>query len=444
MLLAPKSKPRNLVSQPQVVSTKTDQWSPALQTVLEHPPATLPTRLALGGTAFFLICATWAWFGHIDQTAKASGKLIPKDEVFKVQPVESGKIITVAVKEGQTVKAGQVLMELDTEIASKEVERLQEQLNAHHTELNQVQTLLNKTQLQAQTKAAIAETEIQAQKVAVAEAEATADSNEALLSQLEEDAAAQRVRLERLQSLRDEGAISQESLFEVEQRLRDRQRTITESRGNLKRTLAEVNRLEVGLNQKQTEAQQVQLEAQQQVQQLAMRVSELQSKIKETQLLLDAAKAKLKQHFLYAPVDGVVLSLNVRQSGEVVQPKQTLAEIAPEGKPLVLSALLPNQEAGFVKTGMPVQVKLDAYPYQDYGVVPGQVAFISSDSKSDSQLGQVYQVEVALSRSSINARGQTIQFRPWQTATAEIVTRRRRIADVLLDPLKKLRGSINL
>jgi HlyD family secretion protein len=93
---------------------------------------------------------------------------------------------------------------------------------------------------------------------------------------------------------------------------------------------------------------------------------------------------------------------------------------------------------------MPVQIKQDAYPFQDFGVSLGRVGSISSDSKPDERLGQVYRVEIDLEQDHINVRGKPIRFKPGQTAIGEIVTRRRRIADVLLDPLKKLQSSTSL
>lgn len=129
----------------------------------------------------------------------------------------------------------------------------------------------------------------------------------------------------------------------------------------------------------------------------------------------------------------------------MVQQGQTVAEVAPENAPLVLSASLPTSEAGFIKQGMPVQVKLDAFPYQDFGVVSGKVTSISPDTKKDEQQGAVYKVEVVLDRNYVNANQQTIHFKAGQTASADIIIRRRRIADILLDPIRQLqKGGINL
>jgi HlyD family type I secretion membrane fusion protein len=421
-----------------------EQWSPPLQTILDQPPSALPLQLAIGGMIFCGVFSAWAWFGQIDEVATATGKLIPKDETFKVHPIELGKVARVAVSEGQSVKAGQVLLELETEIAANEVERIENLLFSSQTERVQVQGLLDQMHLQRQTQAAIAQAEIRAQEVAIGQAELTIANQQTLLTQLQEDADAQETRLARLQPLSQEGAIPRERLFEAEQSLRNRERSLTESQGSLQRAQTETERLRAEMSEKQAKAAQLQLEAEQQKQQLAVRLTGLQAKIADTETLLQTAKAKLNQRYLYAPVDGTVLSLNVRQSGEVVQPGQTIAELAPQGKPLVLSAILPSREAGFVKPGLTVQVKLDAYPFQDYGVIPGRVISISPDSKLHEKLGSVYRVEVELSRGSIYSHGANISFKPGQTATAEIVTRQRRIADILLDPIRQLQGGVSL
>lgn len=477
-------------------------WSPGLQHVLDQPPRAFPSYLLLGGMVFCLVFSTWAWLGKIEEVGHARGKLVPQGEVYKVHPVESGKVAGIAVKEGDRIKAGHVLVELDNQIANSEVERLQQLLAAYQFELSQKQGLIARTRVEAGTRKAIAAANLKAHSSAIAAAREKAANTKELLKQLHSEVAASNTRLERLQpllatsqerqrqmrtdvaenqarikrlkplvekgaiskellfqaeqNLRDrtqaitqnqleEGTNTKERLFEAEQALRERTKAITQNEGELKQALVEVERLQAGLAQKQAEARTTQLEAEQQIQQLEVELTEAKAKMAETGNLLTSATAKLKQRFLYATVDGVVSSLNIHNIGEVVQPGQTIAEIAPATAPLILSASLPNKEAGFVKTGMPVQVKLDAYPYQNYGMVTGKVTSISPDAKQDERLGAVYRVEVALDRSYITANHQIIQFKAGQTASAEIIIRQRRIADILLDPIQQLqKGGINL
>ncbi len=492
----------NFTPAPPSAPERPANWSTSVQTLLDQPPSALPQRLVLAGMAFCLAFGAWATFGQIDEVGHARGRLVPKGDTYKIDPSEMGKVAKIAVKEGQSVKTGDVLVELDTQIAQGEVDRLQQMLAAYETELSQKQPLLEKANMDARTRAQIAEANAQSQKAAIAQVNAKATATRSLLNehqsvlaavkdkierlkpltataqqlieQRQSDVAAQQERVKRLESLSKEGAISKEAVFQAEQSLRDRQSAITQTQltesanakeqlfqaeqtlrdrtsaitqtqGELQQTLAEATRLQAELAQKEAEGRRAQIEAQQQIQQLEVDTTQLKAKIADTKNLLTTAKTKLKQRFLYAPVDGVISSLNVRNTGEVVQPSQTVAEVAPQNVPLVVSAILPNQEAGFVKTGMPVQVKLDAYPYQDYGIISGKVTSISPDAKPDQQQGNVYRVEVALDRNYVTANHQTIKFKAGQTASADIIIRRRRIADILLDPIRQMqKGGLTL
>lgn len=441
-----KNEPSTLISFPTKsgVPIPSATSAPSLQTVLDQPPSTLPLRLSLGGLCFMAIFGVWAWFGQINEVAQAQGKLMPQGDPYKVNPIEAGKVSEVLVREGETVKKGQVLMALDNELAQHDIERFEKELTAAQTELSQTRTLLNQAKMQEQIQTTMSHWGTQAQVVESAQGQTSIRTTEALIGQLKTDSTAQQERLDRLRPLVEAGAIAREQVFQIEQGLRDRQRTITEHEGMLAKSLGEVDRLSATLEQKREEENKTKVVSQQQTQQLEIQMSQLQAKIAQNQTLLEASRTKLKQRFIYSPVEGVVSTLNVRHDGEVVQLGQPIAEIGPSHQPLILSTLLPNQEAGFVKLGMSVQVKLDAYPFQEYGIIPGKVISISPDTETDKQRGQVYRVEVKLEKNYVTKEGQRIPFKRGQTATAEIVTRQRRIADLLLDPIKQLSSGTNL
>lgn len=431
---------RSLVKLPNT----TDYWSAPLETVLDQPPSTMPLLLMLGGAVFSLCFAAWAWFGQVNEVAHAQGRLMPRGNVYKVNPIETGKVSRILVQEGKPVKAGQVMMELDNEQANRELERLEKARMAAQIEWSQTQSLLTQIRLQAESRLEGLRAEMRAQQSEIDQAQTNTATTGELLEQLNQDAAAQEVRLKKFKPLVEAGAIAQEQVFQVEQSLRERQRTITEHKGTLKRSTEDVARLEAGIAQKQAAQAELEQQSQQQVRELEIKLTQIQAKISELQTLIAAASSKVQERYLYAPTSGVVSLLNLQNPGEVVQLGQPIAEISPASKPLILSAVLPNQEAGFVKMGMPVQVKLDAYPYQDYGVVPGKVVKISPDAQPDERLGRVYKIEVELDRNYITKDQQKVAFKAGQTATAEIVTRQRRIVDLLFDPLKKIQTSTNL
>lgn len=429
--------------QPVIVAeppSRRSDWSQSVQTVLDHPPSLMPVLLSLGGLAFTLCFLTWAHFGQISEVAHAQGKLAPKGEAFKVNPVELGKVAKVLVTEGQPVKAGQVLLELDSEAAANEITRLEKELAATQTEANQVQMMIGQAQLQLEVKRSMAQAQTRSQALEITKAESTIGSTEAMLAQLESDAAQHEKRLDRLQPLAEQGAISQEHVFQAEQGLRERERSMTEFQGNLERSRSEAARLRETLAQQQADEQNIVLEVRQQIDQLRVQLAQLRAKGSQIQTVIQTAQAKLKDRFLYAPVGGMISSLNVRNPGEVVQVGQTVAEIAPEQRPMVVTAVLPNQEAGLVKPNMPVQLKLDAFPYQTYGVISGKVLRISPDAKPDEKLGNVYRMEIELDRNYVMKDNQKIFFKSGQTAGVEIVTRQRRVMDVLLEPIHQLQN----
>jgi len=470
-------------------------WSSSFQTLLDQPPASFPRQLISGGMIFLVAFSAWAWFGTVEEVGKARGKLVPKGETYKIQPIEMGQVRQIEVKEGQQVEAGQLLVTLDADLALKEIDRIQQSIQSYQVELGQKKSLRERIELEAKTQTAIAASNLLVQQAAVSLAQdkkatiaqlltqqqqaANAYQNRQQerqplsaiagerISQLQAEQQAHQERLDRLQSLEEEGAVSKEYIFQAEQALRDTQQRLTSSQlqeipntseqlfqadqqlrdlnvqmtqneGDLLKANSEHEQAKATLVSQQAEAHRVQLEASQRIQQLDVDITQLHSKITEANSLLITAKKQLQHKYLTAPISGTILTLNLKNKGEVVEPGRTVAEIAPEGMPLIVSAFLPNQEAGFVKPGMPVKVKLDAYPYQNYGVISGQVITISADAKSDEKLGEVYQVQVKLDRDHITKNQQTIPFKAGLAVDAEIVIRERRIIDVLLDPIKQL------
>lgn len=453
--------------EPSSRSSKTStHWSSSLQTMLDRPPAAFPNQLVAGGVVFCAAFVTWAALGQIDEVGHGAGRLIPQGESYKIHPVVPGKIARLLVKEGQAVKVGQPIAELENTIAITRVQSLQQEYTNYEKELQQTESLIDKTQLEAQSRSAIADAEIRAQEATIVQAEAKiagqnttitqaqdrAGISQKLLGELQSDADAHKERITRWKALVEEGALAREQLFQAQQQFNDRQRSITQQQGDIQQTLTEAKRLRSDLQQAIAESQRMraelsqryaqrhstQIQAQQTIQQLLMQRTQLIAKMQQNQKQQEVATAELKELTLRAPVNGTISALNIRNASEVVQAGQTIAELASQKAPLVLAVALPTREAGFVKVGDSVQVKFDAYPYQDYGIITGKVQSISPDAKVDERQGAFYRVDIALDRRSLSPN---IQLKSGQTATAEIIIRRRHIVDILLDPIRQLQKS---
>ncbi|MEL6439038.1 MAG: HlyD family efflux transporter periplasmic adaptor subunit [Cyanobacteria bacterium J06621_8] len=483
------------VNRPHDLDGKMVQWSPAMQSLLDEPPSHLPLQMICGGVMFLISFSLWAYFGEVDQVGKAQGKLVPQGETYKIESVESAKVSYIGVQEGQEVVEGELIARLDSEQEAREVERLADLVDSYRQELNQKRYLLEKVEVESQTHRLIAQAEVRSQRAAIDSAIAESQMTQELLqkrqselmayaarqekvqdlSALEQDKLKQinleifehQRRIERLQPLLAAGAISQEALFQAqqaqrqsqqqltdnklqgiskiseqifssEQALRDMESRITESQGKLLAGQKKIEQLQAELERQQGTQRRIELEAQQKVEKFKMEIGQTEAKLVETENKLATAASLLKKRSLIAPVSGRVLAFNVMNTGKVVHSGETVAEIAPQDAPLILSAILPEQEAGFISIDMPVKVKFDAYSYQDYGVIGGKVLSISADTQTDEQLGVGYRIKIELERNYVMEDQQQIWFKPGQTATADIVIRRQRIISVLLDPIKKL------
>jgi hemolysin D len=138
---------------------------------------------------------------------------------------------------------------------------------------------------------------------------------------------------------------------------------------------------------------------------------------------------------LRSPVDGVVQQLAINTVGGVVQPAQALMVVVPSAEEVEVEAQILNRDIGFIRVGQPVRVKLEAFPFTDYGLIEGEVASISRDAIEDEKRGLIYAVRVRLKRRTIAVRGKDMPIGPGLAVQAEIRTGERRIIQYLLSPI---------
>ncbi|MEO0704463.1 MAG: HlyD family efflux transporter periplasmic adaptor subunit [Cyanobacteria bacterium J06649_5] len=416
-------------------------WSEAIQSVLEQPPAALTRYLIILGMGFTTVVGTWAWLGRMQEVSQATGELIPLGETYKIQPATAGNIETIWVKEGDTVRQGQLLFELESTFLESEVNRLMQTLSSQQQALSQTRSLIEKTQHEQHTQQQIAAASLQAQQATWEQSQAQTQTSEAVLSGIAQELTAQEERLARISTLETQGAISKEYVFDLEQGVRNQERSLMQTQGDLEQSLAQTRQIEAELTQKHAEAEQSQQATEQTIQKLHMQADEQQAGIDDTQNLLKQARVRLEKSEVRSPSAGLVSSLEIDNTGEFIQSGETLAEIVPAQTPLVLSALVPQAKAGLIETGMTTQIKLEAFPYQNYGVLSGQVISISPDAKGTPETGSGYRVAIALDKTYVMHEQQRVELQIGQTASAEIVVRQRRIIDLILDPIRRLRAN---
>ncbi|WP_149196646.1 HlyD family type I secretion periplasmic adaptor subunit, partial [Luteimonas suaedae] len=152
---------------------------------------------------------------------------------------------------------------------------------------------------------------------------------------------------------------------------------------------------------------------------------------------LKKAREKAGRTVLSAPVAGVVQQLQVHTVGGVVKPADPLMVVVPDDGELIVDAMVPNKDAGFVHAGQPVEVKLEAYPFTRYGVVDGVVEHVGRDAVQTEKDGLLYPARIRLTQDWIEIGGRRTPLAPGLSATAEIKTGDRRIIEYLLSPLSR-------
>jgi hemolysin D len=152
---------------------------------------------------------------------------------------------------------------------------------------------------------------------------------------------------------------------------------------------------------------------------------------------LTKANQRSKLQRLYAPENGTVQQVSVHTLGGVVEPIKPLMVVVPEGA-LTVEAKVLNKDAGFVRRGQQVAVKLEAFPYTRYGTVPGRILSISRDSIQDSRAGPYYLARIALDRTTIATERGAVGLSPGLTTTSDIRIGSRRIISYLVSPLAEL------
>jgi HlyD family secretion protein len=265
------------------------------------------------------------------------------------------------------------------------------------------------------------------------------------------------------------GAIPQIKLVELEKTGEDSERLAEEAKSNIQLTRLrfqeELSRYRAVINQGQSDLKLAQLrlleeknsyqstiqaaeltllKSQEDFKNLQTKITSLKSDIAQTQSQITSLKFQLQQRIVRSPINGTIFELPIKKPGSVVQTGQMVALIAPENAVLILKAHMSSQQSGFVKKGMPVKIKFDAFPFQEYGILKGHVTWISPDSKiqeNSQQNVETYAVDIALDHPYLQSGDKHINLKPGQTATAEVIVRQRRIIDFILDPFKKLHSN---
>ena len=475
-----------------------DDWSSQTKELIDNLPRVWTRGLFYFLAIFTMIALPWAMLAQVDETGTAKGRLEPSGKTFIMDSPVAGTVAAIKVQTGDIVEAGQSLLELESDIIRAELQQLQTQLAGQENQLHQLELLKKQLLLTVNTQ----EQETQAQKLEkqaqVAQArqqlqfyqksydsqkeEKLAQVNQAkqdiIYSQTALNSATKALvkaqkEIERYRQAWQEGVIAEVQVIEQENIIAEKQQAFDQAQSELQqaqlRLAEQQNSYAQVVRQAESDTEQAQLQLQEQeksdrtlshtgklailrsheqLKNTESEIATLTTEIAQSESQIASAQYELKQRKIKAPVRGMVFDLPIKKSGEVLQPGDAVAEIAPEDSPLVVIAEMATAESGSLTTGMPVKLKFDAYPFQDYGIITGELTTISPTSQiTKTEQGDVanYNLEIELERDCLPKADQCIPLRPGDTVTAEVIVRQRRLVDFILDPFKKLQqGGLEL
>ncbi len=421
---------------------------PAALEIQDRPPSPIGRAIVWAIIVFFLIAVIWSMLGHVDIVATAQGKIVPSDRVKLIQPKELGVVRAIHVSEGQAVKAGDILIELDPTDTEADKSRLESELatslqdNARLTGLNlllasEAASVEALTDLQADfTTRARLQAEWSSYTAQQAALKNTVISREAELASIQENIKKLQgtlplitKRANATKSIVEKQLASEAVWLELEQERIEQQQDLAAFKEQKKSLQAAIQEAKEQQQVAKTEYQS----------KILAQLTENQLTIQRIEQELTKASSRNELQQLRAPIDGVVQQLAVHTIGGVVTPAQELMKVVPQGAALEVEAWLENKDIGFVSEGQTAEIKIETFPFTKYGVIDAEVLDVSNDAVSDEDKGLVYAARVLMKESVIKVNDKLVNLSPGMAVTVEVKTGTRRLIEYVLTPLLRYR-----
>lgn len=368
-----------------------------------------------GGLIIMAICAAilgfigWSLWAELDQVARAPGRVVPFARVQVVQSEQDGAIARIAVREGARVKAGDVLIALDTVQLETAVREAQLKVAALESRMARISAELYQRPLSFPASLAGFPDFTANQRQLYTQRRASLDGEIATLRNL---ARLQQQELDLNLPLLDTGDVARSEIIGMRQR-------VVETEGRISNLRAQY-------------------------------VRDLQDEFTSTEEQLAAAREQLARTqdslaaaALTAPTDGIVKNVRITTIGGVVRAGEEVLQIVPAGQRLIIESRVAPRDIAFVKVGQNARINFDAYDNAIYGSATGKVVFVSPDTivetAQDGSSEVFYRVNLEADIATMRQDGGSvlIDLQPGMTTTAEILTGKSTVWDYLTKPIFK-------
>jgi len=420
------------------------EFLPAVLEIQQVPPSPIGRALLWTILAAFTAAGLWATLGWIDIVATAQGKIIPSGYSKIIQPYEAAVIASIQVQDGQAVKQGDVLIELDSTLNRADYDRAFNEYRATTVDVARLKALIKgRATFEAPSggdgpyvvlQQHLLRDQLAEYEAKIAAAQHLVDQRQAALEQtkenilrLEATVPMETERAEAYKKLLEHEAVTKMDFLQAEGQRIDKTQELAGQKQKLQQDRAALAEAEKHYRAMASEFQQTK----------QAELSALETKAASLAQEVTKAGQKAGLQRLTSPIDGVAQQLAVHTIGGVVTPAQQLLIVVPQDHPVEVEVQVENKDVGFVKEGQRVEIKVETFQFTLYGTIPGHVLTVSDDAASLDKIGLVYPTRISMDRSTIQVDGKQVHLSPGMAVTVEIKTGQRRIIEYLLSPLLK-------
>ena len=449
---------------------------PAAVEILETPPPPMVTLRVYLLCGALIAAILWTIFFRVSTYAVAPGKILAAGDTKIVQPLQAGQVSAIRVKDGDSVKQGDVLVELNpteaiaarTIIADKlvnlraEMARRRVEMPAARAEPVNAKAAVawdaDIPQKVREREDGVLASDLSQLAAAILDLEAQrkvkeAARDSALVSIAAEKSliAATTEQLGMHQQLETKGWDSHARVLEALEPLKEQQVALVTLQGNYADAVAAIPVIDSQIANTRESF----------VTEDVQKVAAAERQIEDLTQQLTKADETVANMTLHAPIAGTIHATAVTSLGQAVSPGQQLMQVVPSGATLEVTAYVLNTDIGFVLEGQPAVVKVDTFPYTRYGVIAGKVtkvandAITGSDALNEQKNGSqpvssgvasatgaaqqtndlVFPVEISLSKATIDVNGKATALSPGMSVVVEITTGEQRIISYVMYPL---------
>ncbi|MBK1812694.1 HlyD family efflux transporter periplasmic adaptor subunit [Clostridium sp. YIM B02505] len=404
------------------------EFMPDVIEIIETPPSPLGSFFIIIVGIIFTIIFLWTYYVKVDKIVEAGGKVIPEGNVKIVQSTAIGKISKINVNEGQKVKQGDIIVNLDSTDNSIQISKLENDLVNDRIELSIIKNDLDGKWLDDGIDLSKASDEIK---------KYYDDYKNNKKSLSERDIQNGNKQIEKInKQISDEQSKLAELKAKVDsvQNNPDAKLDLIYAQNEYNNQFKKIEGLKDSLKDAK---ESVDTANKQRKDQTLSEVISKEKQIKELEYQLKVLENQKTNSQILAPVDGYISTLNYNTVGSSIMPDKPIATVVPENTKMIIEAFVQNKDIGKVRVGQQVILKMEPYPYQSFGVVNGEISQISSNSYEDKSLGNVYKINITLKEQSIKSEGKEFKLFPGMNAQVDINVGKRRIIEYFLDPFKK-------